>query len=309
MSERLRILVTGGTGHLGYHVVEALRTRQSDTPLMMATLSRRASAMATHFQVDITRRNRLLECLERYEPTHIFHLAALSNPAKANRMRRTAWATNVEAIETLTTYARDHGCRVVFTSTDFVFRGDLGRPYTEADQADPNTFYGRTKIAAEKLIASIDSVILRLSLVHRPLNAKIPSLKRKIEKGSNIGWIAAADDEYRTPVRATDAAAAIVALALMDTSGVFHLAGPEMLSPYTLLRREVELSGLNIQIRPVKREALSPPSRPENVCLDTSKLRRLCPNLTFDKVASSAQGRATSTEAPQSYKAVGFDSQ
>lgn len=311
MSGRSRILVTGGTGHLGYHVVEALRAHQSDTPLVIATLSRCASATAaTHFRVDIARRKRLLECLERYEPTHIVHLAALSSPAKADSVKRTAWATNVEAVETLSTYARDHGCRVVFTSTDFVFRGDLGRPYTEADQPDPNTFYGRTKLAAEGLIASSDGLVLRLSLVHRSLNAKIPSrLTRMIEKGLKIGWIAAADDEYRTPVRATDAAAAIVALALMDTSGVFHLAGPEMLSPYTLLRREVELSGLNIQIRPVKREALSPPSRPENVCLDTSKLRRLCPNLTFDKVASSAQGRATSTEAPQSYKAVGFDSQ
>ena len=286
MSATSRILVTGSTGHLGRHVVETLAIRRGDPHLTIATLSRCAPATLKHFQVDITDRNCLLACLRQYEPTHIIHLAALASPAKADRVRRLAWATNVKAVETLASHSREHGSRLIFTSTDFVFRGDLGRPYTEADQPDPATFYGQTKHAAEQFTSSSGGVIIRLSLLRRSFNATIPfKMTPLIKEGLRKGWLAAADDEYRTPLHANDAAAAIVRLAFMDVSGVFHVAGPETLSAYTLLSRELEGNGLNIDIRKVKRESLMPPSRPDNVSLSTSKLRGLCPDLRFANVA------------------------
>ncbi len=236
--------------------------------------------------MDITDRNCLLACLRQYEPTHIIHLAALSSPVKADRAQRLAWATNVTAVETLASHSREHGSRLIFTSTDFVFRGDLGRPYTEADQPDPATCYGQTKHAAEQLTSSSGGVIIRLSLLRHAFNATIPfRMMPLMREGLRKGWLAAADDEYRTPLRANDAAAAIVRLAFMDISGVFHVAGPETLSAYTLLSRELEGNGLNIDIRQIKRESLMPPSRPENVSLGTSKLRGLCPDLRFANVA------------------------
>ena len=186
-------------------------------------MSRRAQVASNHFQVDVTDRSRLLACLRQYRPTHIIHLAALSNPTKADAARPLAWATNTEAVETLTSYCEEHGSRLIFTSTDFVFRGDLGRPYTEADNPDPATVYGQTKHVAEQLVSASGGIIVRLSLLRHCFNDSIPfELSPTMKNALKKGWLDAAWDEYRTPLCADDAAAAIVRLAFMETSPPMH---------------------------------------------------------------------------------------
>ena len=57
--------------------------------------------------------------------------------------------------------------RFVQLSTDIVFDGELGRPYTEADQPNPVNDYGRAKAAMEAAVAAADpaSVLVRTSLL------------------------------------------------------------------------------------------------------------------------------------------------
>ena len=230
---------------------------------------------------------RLLSLLETLKPTHVIHLAAMASPAAAHFDQDLAWKTNVDAVKTLALYAANFGARLVFTSSDFVFRGDLDRPYGETDEANPTTFYGHTKVCAEEHVLANGGLVARLSLLYPLFDDLASNLTRFAKAGNALAELRAVEDEYRSPLRPVDAAAAIVELAFMDVLGTFHLAGPEALSTYTLVSREAVAHNLDIPIRRISRLSVPPPCRPKNVCLDASKLLRLCPHLRFAQVLRS----------------------
>ena len=57
---------------------------------------------------------------------------------------------NVDGSRNLARAAAEVGARLVHVSTDLVFDGALGRPYTEDDEPRPIMEYGRQKLAAEE---------------------------------------------------------------------------------------------------------------------------------------------------------------
>jgi dTDP-4-dehydrorhamnose reductase len=68
----------------------------------------------------------------------------------------------------LARWAERNGRLLVHYSTDYVFGGDAGRPYTEQDPARPLGVYGESKLAGELAIAASKCrhVILRTSWVY-----------------------------------------------------------------------------------------------------------------------------------------------
>jgi dTDP-4-dehydrorhamnose reductase len=105
---------------------------------------------------------------------------------------------------------------------------------------------------------------------------------------NNLMEFRAANDEVMTPLQPRDAATAIVRLLFTNLGGVFHLAGPEALTAYALVCRQVAAAGVRTPVRRISRRSLLPPNRPHNVSLSAEKLRRACPNLCFSKVVPSS---------------------
>src|SRR5262249_29135513 len=61
------------------------------------------------------------------------------------------------------------GCPVIHVSTDFVFDGKKGGPYTEEDPPAPLCEYGRSKLEGERLVVtSPDYLIVRTSWLYGP---------------------------------------------------------------------------------------------------------------------------------------------
>ena len=299
MQYRSRILVTGSSGNLGRLVVAAVKRRFFPEGAVIATLSRRRDPAPIAYRVDITDRVALSDCLKAFRPTTIIHLAALSSPSEAHRHPDLARATNVDAVETLAAYAAVAEARLVFTSSDYVFDGTLGRPYREADLTEPETVYGQTKLSAEGLVRNCGGVVARLSLLHER-GIRGTALQALIGKAKAARHpVQVAEDEVRSPVRFSDAAAAIVKLAFLPVEGVFHVSGPERLSPMEIVRRELLATTPCSPISRISRCALMPPERPADVSLESSKLRGLCPELRFGSVAPPIQAVAPVEIVPE----------
>src|SRR5258708_13826664 len=124
----------------------------------------------------------------------------------------------------------------VFVSSDAVFDGQRAHS-TEDAQPRPILTSGRQKLEVERFMAAIPPpwIVVRLP------NLLSPMLDDCIRGLAKRASIASATDQYFTPMRAADAAAALIALVdQQGAQGLYHLAGPERLSRRALLEAVIE---------------------------------------------------------------------
>ena len=246
----MRILVTGGHGHLGRH------------------LRRRIGADAdvitpTHAELDICRPDAVSAAIGDIRPDAIVHLA----------YRQTDWATNAEGTANVARAAAATTARLVHLSTDVVF-GDRGTPWVEDETPSPMHEYGRSKVAAEEAVSAVPgAVCVRTSLLYGDHDlARIQhDVADAIGGRSPMRFFT---DELRCPIHATDVAAALVQLVgdLRDVTGPLHVAGPEVLSRAELATCFARHLGLDERAVPLASatELGLATSRPLRVLLDSS---------------------------------------
>jgi UDP-glucose 4-epimerase len=164
----MRVLVTGGTGFIGSHLVEALLNR-GHRPL---TLSRRPMGLpgVEHHSLDVTgdQARRMAAEVEA-----IVHLAGLSN-ASASRQEPLRY-NHVNALGTLNMLegARAGGARVIFASSQRIYRPTLG-PIPEDGLIQPQDPYGYSKLCGEQWMEmyarlyGVPTVTLRFFSVYGP---------------------------------------------------------------------------------------------------------------------------------------------
>ena len=251
-----RWLITGATGQLGGHVVKHIRTtlagKVEDWSLDRPGGSARDSARSA--AADLACAADLQSAVSSVRPTHVIHLAALTSVADAFSEPARAELLNVAATRALAEAAAIVGARLVYCSTDMVFGGDRA-PYREADPPAPLSVYGRSKAAAERLVADFaNTLIVRPPLLFGlPIGPRHSTFAQQLAALQSGTPLKLFTDEFRTPLWLGDAARAIAGLAGGDRTGLIHLAGPERLSRFDLIRRVAECLG----IRNPRLEAIS----------------------------------------------------
>lgn len=108
----------------------------------------------------------LIDHFRRYdaEPAAVFVNAIGAIPQKVSGAQDFIVANVLLPLELARTLGHQH--RLVHPSTDCVFRGDLGRPYSPASEPDANDMYGWSKLQAERvLMTRPDTLLIRTSIV------------------------------------------------------------------------------------------------------------------------------------------------
>jgi dTDP-4-dehydrorhamnose reductase len=156
------------------------------------------------------------------------------------------------------------GARLVHLSTDLVFDGAGGAPYRETDEPRPVLDYGAAKAEAERVVAERHpaALLVRTSLLY----GKPGGAQERLAARDDVAFF---EDEIRCPTRVDELTAALLELAELEISGPLHVAGPDAVSRLELARflRGGDTAGL--------RSAPTPPGRPKNVALDSSKAAAL----------------------------------
>ena len=155
-----RILITGAFGQLG----TSLRNILSDQLILAAGRMIPVEEKDGCTELDITEPNQVRETIALFQPDVIVHLAAMTDVDGCERDPELAFDVNVRGTENL---LDNFSGRFIYISTDYVFDGSDG-PYTEKDEVNPISVYGRTKLYGEDLVQQSNAnwVILRLSLIH-----------------------------------------------------------------------------------------------------------------------------------------------
>lgn len=173
----MRVLVTGGAGFIGSHVVTELVKAGAEVSVvdnLSTGIRENVSPGATFYEADITAPE-LSEILAREEPEAVIHLAAQAAAPLSLIEPRFDEAVNISGTINLLEASRHAGVRrVVYTSSAAVYGDPVYLPVDEPHPVQPLSPYGASKYAAEVYLATyhrlygIEGVILRLANVYGP---------------------------------------------------------------------------------------------------------------------------------------------
>ncbi|HLX13337.1 MAG TPA: dTDP-4-dehydrorhamnose reductase [Bacteroidota bacterium] len=231
-----RVLITGSNGLLGQKIVE-LFARGNNYNLLL-TSKQKASvfdeATLPYLQLDMTQKQEVKNALEEFEPDVVINTAAVTNVDQCETDREAAWKTNVSAVEHLVHTAQLIGAHVIQLSTDYVFDGKSG-PYAELDRPNPLSYYGRTKLAAENIIrtSGVSATVVRTMVLYGfGYGVKLNFALWLLKSFTDHEPMKIVDDQFGNPTLADDLAYAILRIVELERKGVYHIAGPDLVSRY-----------------------------------------------------------------------------
>lgn len=179
----MKILITGGAGFIGSHVVDACMQRGDDvyvidnlsTGLLHNISQHEGNPRFSCIQADIREKVTMENMLSDIRPDVVFHLAAQINVRES--IKNPEYDTEVNILGTLHLLEamKKIGCRrMIFSSTGGAMFGGDCPPYDESMEACPETPYGISKRTIEMLLAfyekqyDIVSTVLRYANVYGP---------------------------------------------------------------------------------------------------------------------------------------------
>ena len=181
----MRVMVTGGAGFIGSHLVDALLARGDEVHVVdnLATGSREnLAAGAELHELDI-RDEAFGAVAAGVRPEVVFHLAAQADVGTS--VERPAFDAEVNVIGTVRVLeaARAAGARVVFTSSGGAIYGECKRPAREDDELEPLSPYGASKLAGEEYLATWNRLYGAVHVACRLANVYGPRQLPKLEGG------------------------------------------------------------------------------------------------------------------------------
>jgi dTDP-4-dehydrorhamnose reductase len=213
-------------------------------------------------------------------PDAVVNAAAYTAVDRAEDEPAIAHAINAAGAGWLAAEAADRGARFLHFSTDYVFDGRKGAPYTEDDQPHPLGVYGATKLAGERLVmaAHPGATILRTAWVCSPDGANF--VKTILRLGCERGAVRVVADQHGAPTFADDLADATARLLHRDAPGLFHFTS----APHTTWHGFAEVIFDSAARRGRRRPALAAiathefrtrAKRPADGRLDCTRIARL----------------------------------
>ena len=272
------ILLLGNSGQVGWELRHAL------APLGNLVSFGRA-------ECDLTQLDVLRTLLRAQRPQVIVNAAAYTAVDKAETEPTLAHRINAEVVSVLAEEAARKGILLVHYSTDYVFDGTKLTEYTESDETNPLSVYGRTKLAGEEAIraSGCDHLLFRTSWVFAARGGNF--LRTILRLASEREKIHIVSDQYGAPTSA-ELIADVTALCLhemlfhpesrMEKTGTYHLVSEGATSWHeyaVFIVREAIQRGWSFSVRPdtiipiPTKDYPAQALRPLNSRLSTEKLR------------------------------------
>jgi dTDP-4-dehydrorhamnose reductase len=261
----VRVLLLGASGYVGGALWEAFASRHD------VVGTRGARDVDDLVPLDLADTGALAR-LARDGFEIIVHAAGLVGLEQAQANPQLAWRLNVESVRVLRDAVEDRPTRIVYLSSDNVFDGSRDA-YVESDTTAPVNTYGRTKVAAERLLVGGPHLVVRIPLVY----GRSPFADKFLDRFS-APQTSAQTDIVCAPVYLPSIAPAMEAL--WAESGLIHLGGPETLSRFELMSRVRDALELPTTVVPVRNsDSPNPWLRPGRLVLRSTRHGMLGPDM------------------------------
>jgi dTDP-4-dehydrorhamnose reductase len=245
----MKILVTGANGLLGYKLIQQLGKTLGVTTIATARKQIADLPPAVQFlELDITNHDQTMEVLSSEKPDVVINTAAMTQVDQCETEREQCWTANVIGVENVVEACEKNNIHLVHVSTDFIFDGSHG-PLDETAKPKPVNFYGESKLAGEQIVqkSKLNWAILRTVLVFGVTPDLSRSnivlwVKKSLEDGKVINVV---NDQWRTPTLAEDLAMGCYLAASQKATGIYHISGEEMMTPYDIAQETADFFKLD----------------------------------------------------------------
>ena len=257
----MKVLFAGGKGLLATNIIPLFKSRFD----------------VASFDIDewdIADRKAGEAVVARERPDALVNCAAVTDVDGCEDKRELAEKVNSRGAAIIADICSEHGIKLVHISTDYVFDGTKGLPYTEEDTPNPVSFYGKTKLWGEEqvLAKAPSSLIIRSQWLYGEGGRHF--ISKVIEIARERGSIEVVDDQRGSPTYAKDIAEPLSILIEKGESGIYHICNDGSCTWYELAQEVFLALGMDIQVTAVSSQALNrKAARPAYSVFDTKKAR------------------------------------
>lgn len=246
----MKVLVTGARGMLGSDLCEALAGKHEVRGVDIEDF-------------DVTDAGAVREALAAGRPEVVVHCAAWTDVDGCERDPERAFLHNGWGTRNVARGAGEVGAALVYVSTDFVFDGEKGEPYTEFDAPNPLSVYGASKLAGEEAVRGLVGrhYVVRSAWL---FGARGRNFVRAIlEAAAEREEIPVVGDQFGSPTYTRDLAGGIadIILAGRVVPGTYHLANSGMCSWAELAEEALRQAGRPTRVRPISTAEWESPTR------------------------------------------------
>lgn len=225
------VWITGAKGRIGSYLTHELERRG-------------CQVLPTGTEVDVCDLEAVNEFAATNRPAAVINCAALAGRDRAAAMPTEAYRVNAIGARNVAIASAQIGAKLVHLSTDDVYEQTLRTAVNEFDTPQPDSVYGKSKLAGETLVAQLnrEHVIVRSSWIYAGLSGG--SLRRLIDRARAGEHIAQLSDQVGSPTSVATYADYVIALMEAGEYGTFHVSCAGACSRVEFAREVLELAGL-----------------------------------------------------------------
>lgn len=284
-----KVLVTGGTGFVGSHVVEVLAQRGMQ-PVIATRAPLEKNFQWEWVEVDYLNKDSVDAAVETVDA--VVHSAILNDFDIMQNNRRYAYDSYVVSTQNLSNAASDKP--FVFISTDWVMDG-TGHMVPEDEPPNPINIYGVLKAFGEMVvkdrkhlgsIARVGGILGKHRLAEQGPRAQdcgfgffVTSMVEQLSQGKEFTvWVDDNVNMVASPSHATEIGAIVHRMIDREVEGTFHLMANESIGRMELALLAAEIFELDpelITTGPVPPEGVFPAAVPRDTSLDSTQTRHI----------------------------------
>jgi len=271
----MKILITGKNGQLGRSIHKIVTSKIDNNQ------SSDEFIFVGRGELDLSSKNNIHLYFEINKFDIIVNCAAFTSVDKAEEEKDLANQINHLALKQLAIIANKEQTKLIHISTDYVFDGESNKPYLETDSPNPVNFYGKTKLAGEKVLQELmpaNAIIIRTSSLYSEFDNNFVNTMLRLAKEKEE--LSVVNDQISSPTYATDLAGAILKIidnkvfqAEGQVTEIYHYSNQGKASWYELTKEIFKLKGIHLPVKAIITEQYpTPAQRPKNTVMNKDKI-------------------------------------
>ena len=264
------ILITGGKGQLGSELGE-LYVQYPEFNFTSTDID----------TLDLSNKTDIIQYIEKNKIDYIVNCAAYTAVDKAEEDVELCYKINRDAVKNLAEAANGKA-KIIHVSTDYVFDGKESCPYEETDPTNPQSIYGKSKLAGEEVLLATcpESMVIRTAWLYSEFGNNF--VKTMLRLGKEKSELNVIDDQKGTPTYAGDLAQAILNIIVYSEkekifhSGIYHYSNEGETTWFAFTKKILQLAGIKTcQVNPITTDQYpTKATRPMYSVLNKTKIKQ-----------------------------------